>query len=280
MFFTDIDNAIADARWAKEAGLAGVLIPGDHISHLQNLYERRLDPFWAACADLAIPVHRHSIAVGPPETEDTGPAIVAVGARETHLFFQRGLGHLMFAGVFERFPDLQFVFTETGCAWIANELRKLDTEVSMGKTKGTTAYPLYHRAVEGLTLAPSEYFRRNCHIGASLMMPADVDARYDVGVDQIMWGNDYPHHEGSFPYSKLAMRLLFSGLPEDEARKVLGTNAASVYGFDLEKLQPLADRIGPTADEIARAVRKEELPGSSLGHTVSHAIAAAHAISA
>jgi predicted TIM-barrel fold metal-dependent hydrolase len=277
VFFTDIDEAIADARWAKEAGLAGILIPGDHISHLQNLYERRLDPFWAACEQLAIPVHRHSIAVGPPETEDSGPAVVAVGARETHLFFQRGLGHLMFAGVFERYPDLQFVFTETGCAWIANELRKLDIEVSMGKTKGTTAYPLYHRAVEGLKLTPSEYFRRNCHVGASLMMPIDVDARYDVGVDQIMWGNDYPHHEGSFPYSKLAMRLLFSGLPEDEARKILGTNAASVYGFDLDKLQPLADRIGPTVDEIAEAVQTEELPANSLGHTVSHAIAAAHA---
>jgi hypothetical protein len=73
------------------------------------------------------------------------------------------------------------------------------------------------------------------------------------------------------------MRLLFSGLPEDEARKILGTNAASVYGFDLDKLQPLADRIGPTVDEIAEAVQTEELPANSLGHTVSHAIAAAHA---
>jgi predicted TIM-barrel fold metal-dependent hydrolase len=277
VFLTDIDDAIADARWAKDAGLAGVMIPSDHISQLVNLYEHRLDPFWAACADMAIPVHRHSIAVGPPETEDTGPAVIAVGARETHLFFQRGLGHLMFAGVFERFPDLQFVFSETGCAWIANELKRLDGEVRMGKTKGTTAYPLYHRAVEGLNLTPSEYFARNCHVGASLMMPADVDARYDVGVDTIMWGNDYPHHEGSYPYTKLAVRLLFSGLPEDEARKVLGTNAAEVYGFDLDALQPIADRIGPTVEEIAIPVSADELPANSLGHTVGNAIAAQRA---
>ena len=275
VFLTDVDDAIADARWAKEAGLAGVLIPGDHISNLVNLYERRLDPFWAACADLEIPVHRHSIAVGPPETADSGPAVIAIGARETHLFFQRGLAHLVFAGVFERFPTLQFVFTETGCTWIAAELKRMDAEVRMGKTPGTTAYPLYHRAVEGLHSTPTEYFRRNCHIGASLMMPADVDTRHDIGVDRIMWGNDYPHHEGSFPYTKLAMRVLFAGLPEAEARQVLGTNAAGVYGFDLDGLQPLADRIGPTVEEIATPVGSDELPVSSLGHTVGGAIAAA-----
>jgi predicted TIM-barrel fold metal-dependent hydrolase len=280
VFLTDIDDAIADARWAKESGLAGVLIPGDHISHLVNLYERRLDPFWAACADMDIAVHRHAIAVGPPETEDSGPAVIAVGARETHLFFQRGLGHLVLAGVFERFPDLRFVFTETGCVWIANELRKLDAEVRMGKLKGTTAYPLYHRVVEDLHHTPTEYFQRNCHVGASLMMPADIDVRHDVGVDHVMWGNDYPHHEGSYPYTKLAMRLLFSGVPEDEARKMLGTNAAEVYGFDLDALQPLADRIGPTVDEIAEPVRPEELPATSLGHTVSNAVMAQQALSA
>jgi predicted TIM-barrel fold metal-dependent hydrolase len=278
VFLSDLDDAIAEVRWAKEAGLAGVLIPGDHMSQLVNLYERRLDPFWAACAEVGLPVHRHSIAVGPPETEDSGPAVIAVGARETHMFFQRGLGHLMFGGVFERFPALQFVFTETGCSWIAAELRRLDGEFRLGRTKGTTAYPLYHRAVEGLHLQPSEYFHRNCHVGASLMMPADVDVRHEVGVDQIMWGNDYPHHEGSYPYTKLAMRLLFSGLAEDEARKILGTNAADVYGFDLDALQPLAERIGPTIAEIATSVAREELPANSLGHTVSHAIAS-HAMS-
>ena len=153
------------------------------------------------------------------------------------------------------------------------ELRRLDAEVRLGRTKGTTAYPLYHRAVEELRLQPSEYFHRNCHVGASLMMPADVDVRHEVGVDQIMWGNDYPHHEGSYPYTKLAMRLLFSDLPEEETRKILGTSAAEVYGFDLDVLQRLAERIGPTVEDIATPVTRDELPANSLGHTVSHAIA-------
>ena len=42
----------------------------------------------------------------------------------------------MFAGVFERFPDLQFVFSETGCAWIAAELQILDGAVRDGQDQG------------------------------------------------------------------------------------------------------------------------------------------------
>jgi hypothetical protein len=100
----------------------------------------------------------------------------------------------------------------------------------------------------------------------------DVNARYGVGVDTIMWGNDYPHHEGSFPHTKLALRLLFSEVPEGEVRQMLGTNAAEVYGFDLAGLQPLADRIGPTVDEIATPVTPDELPANSLSLTIAEFI--------
>jgi predicted TIM-barrel fold metal-dependent hydrolase len=272
VFLGDLDEAIAEARWAKEAGLAGVLIPSDHISNLVNLYERRLDRFWAACADIGITVHRHAISVSPPETEETGPAVVAIGAHETMLFFRRGLAHLMFAGVFERFPDLQVVFSETGCAWIAEELQILDGSFAMGKIKGQAAYPLYHRAVDDLQLAPSEVWARNCHVGASLMGSRDVAARHGVGVDTVMWGNDYPHHEGSFPHTKLALRLLFGDVPEDEVRKMVGLNAAEVYGFDLAEMQTLADRIGPTVEEIATPVAPDELPSNSLSLTIAEYI--------
>ena len=50
------------------------------------------------------------------------------------------------------------------------------------------------------------------------------------------------------------------------------TNAASVYGFDLDKLQTIADEIGPTVEEIATPVTPDELPRSSLCHTISNAI--------
>jgi predicted TIM-barrel fold metal-dependent hydrolase len=281
VFLADLDDAISEVWWAKEAGLAGILVPSDHTLNLVNLYERRLDPFWAACCDVGLPVIRHSIAVGPAETPESGPAAVAIGAYETHLLFRRGLGHLMLGGVFERFPELQFAFTETGAAWIAAELPALDGVVRTGKLKGTTAYPLFHRTVEELNRTPSEYFRSNCRVGISLAVDADIEARHQLGADRLMWGADYPHHEGSFPHTRLALRLLFSGVPEDDVRQMTSQSAAELYGFDLGALQTIADEIGPTVDEIATPVSPDELPPSSLGHTVAAAIArkqaAAHA---
>jgi predicted TIM-barrel fold metal-dependent hydrolase len=272
VFLNNLDDAIAEVRWAKKAGLPGVLIPADHMSHLVNLFESRLDPFWAACCDLDIPVHRHAIAVGPQETEETGPAVLPIGAYETHHFFSRGLAHLILGGVFQRFPKLQMIFTETGSAWVAQELRTLDEIMKRAKIKGQSAYPIFNKTAQSLDLKPSEYFKRNMHLGISLAVKRDLDVRYDLGVDRLMWGADYPHHEGCYPHTKLAVRLLFAGMPEDEVRKITSLNAAKVYGLDLTKLQAIADRIGPTVDEVATPVKPDELPRISLGHTVAEAI--------
>ena len=86
---------------------------------------------------------------------------------------------------------------------------------------------------------------------ASLMIKADVEVRHQIGAERIMWGADYPHHEGTWPHTKLALRVNFSDVPEDEVRAMTSVNAASVYGFDLDLLQTVADRIGPTVEEIA-----------------------------
>jgi hypothetical protein len=60
-----------------------------------------------------------------------------------------------------------------------------------------------------------------------------------------MWGSDYPHPEGTWPYTRQQLVESFHGVPEDELAAMLGGNAARVYGFDVEKLAPHVARIGP-----------------------------------
>ncbi len=271
VFVNDVDDAVEEVRWAKANGLRGVLIPCDHMCQLVNLFEQRLDPFWAVCQELGMPVHRHAVAVGPPETPEDGVAAAAIGGHETYLFFSRGLGQLILGGVLERFPNLQFVFTETGTDWVIRELRQLDAEYHMGLTKGTAAYPTHHRALEVLSRTPSEYFERNCHLGTSLMIGRDVEARYELGVDTIMWGADYPHHEGLYPHTRTGLRALFSGVPEAEVRSITSVNAAELYGFDLDRLQLVADAIGPSVEEIASPVAPGEFPEATMSITLAEA---------
>ena len=107
---------------------------------------------------------------------------------------------------------------------------------------------------------PSEYFARNVKVGASLMLGADVALRDQIGIGNVMWGADYPHHEGTFPRTTLALRLLFADVSEDEVRAMTSLNAAELYGFDLDVLEPIAGAIGPTVAEVATPVSPDELP--------------------
>ena len=66
-----------------------------------------------------------------------------------------------------------------------------------------------------------------------------------------MWGSDYPHDEGTTPFSREGLRIAYAGLPREEVAAMVGGNAARVYGFDLALLDALAAKHGPTVAEIA-----------------------------
>ena len=110
--------------------------------------------------------------------------------------------------------------------------------------------PIFKHFTKDLSLRPSEYFQRQCYIGASFMPAHEGRERYRIGLDKLMWGSDYPHLEGTWPNTLDALRETFSDYPESEIRAILGSNAASVYDFDLEKLEPIAAEIGPALTDI------------------------------
>jgi hypothetical protein len=83
------------------------------------------------------------------------------------------------------------------------------------------------------------------------MPPHEGEDRHRIGVDKLMWGSDYPHMEGTWPNTMESLRATFGSYPEDEVRRILGTTAAEVYGFDLEALGPIGDKIGPSLSDIA-----------------------------
>jgi hypothetical protein len=104
------------------------------------------------------------------------------------------------------------------------------------------------------------------------MTGTEVDRRDQIGVDRIMWGADLPHLEGTYPYSREALRAAFAGVPPDEVRQMVGGTAAAVYSFDVEALQRVADQIGPTVEEIAAPLLD---PPSFPDQTVTPALAPA-----
>jgi len=152
-------------------------------------------------------------------------------------------------GVFERHPGLRFVITESGCTWIPDTLKMLDSfhaQMASGRIG-----ELKYSDEERLSLRPSEYFARNCFVGVSFPSPAEARAMRTVGLDRVMWGSDYPHHESTYPYTTEGLRRAFADWDPAEIRQVTSENVAGVYGFDLDALAPIGSRVGPGVDEVA-----------------------------
>ena len=99
-------------------------------------------------------------------------------------------------------------------------------------------------------MKPSDYFHRNCYLAASTPGTEDIDRRHAVGIENLLWGNDLPHPEGTFPFTRYWIRERLHDLPEHEARRVLGENAADLYQVDRDALAPIVAEIGPTVDEV------------------------------
>jgi len=263
----DVDDAVREVKRIKETGLTGgILLPMDSpASGSLPLYVSDLEPLWQTCADLDVPVHKHAPAPpAMPAADRAGPGVIAISFAENHFYNRRGVAHLIFSGVLERHPTLKVILTEGGANWIPEHLEQLDRIYRDGKDeRGFRRF--LSPAVQPLSLTPSEYFHRNFYVGASLFLPSEARRRYEIGVGNIMWGVDYPHSEGTFPYSREAISHTFADVPAREVRDMLGGTAARVFGFDMGRLQRLADRIGPTVHDVRTPPEKlPSVPDESM----------------
>ena len=101
-----------------------------------------------------------------------------------------------------------------------------------------------------LSMKPSEYVARNCFFAASTPGVDEIERRHEIGVDNLLWGNDLPHPEGTYPHTRKWIAERFRDVPQDETAKMLGLNAAGVYNVDTAALADVVDRIGPTVEDV------------------------------
>ena len=259
IFLNDVDRAVQEVRWASQHGLKGVMLPPDHMLQLSNLYYPRFEPFWTVCEELQMPLHRHGVVPSEAASETAGDAAPAIGLTEASFFAHRPLSHLILSGVFERHPDLKLVMAENRAAGVLPILAQLDVFVKFAQREGSVGNMFAGKAMAKLPRLPSEYLRSNVYHG-SFFDSADIKHRHEVGIDRMMWGADYPHHEGTSPYTREALRMNFSALPEQEVRQITSLTAMDVYGFDGEFLQKIADKVGPTVEEIRAPVSLTDIP--------------------
>jgi predicted TIM-barrel fold metal-dependent hydrolase len=263
--FDDVDQAVKDIHWAKEHGLGGMMMPA-LLPGGKFFFDPALDPVWAACVDVGLPISQHGGA-GVPAYDPPGFAALMTLAIEHSFYSGRSLWQMILGGVFERFPDLRMVFVETEVHWMAPVIQRLDERLGQGDD--WLAFSRFMQRERTFSKLASEYWATNCYAGISPFTPIQIPmdalvgrdddgaptAGFHIGGDRSMFGVDYPHFETIFASTMDQVGQLVTDpiVTESEARSILYGTAAEVYGFDLTALQPDIDRIGFTIDEVSAA---------------------------
>ncbi len=231
----DVEWGVAELERAAKMGLAGAMItvyPDPERSFDRPMYE----PFWAAAQDLDMPLSLH---VGTSrliprarraETSEADAATNTLGTPASYVtaahWVQMSLSHLIFSGVFERYPRLQVISLEHEVAWAGHFLNVMDYTYTQRVPR-----PDWYRFKGGAM--PSDFFHRNVII--SFQEDAlGIRIRSAIGIDNLMWGSDYPHAESTFPRSREILDDILRDVPADERRKLVRDNAARVYRFDVD----------------------------------------------
>ncbi len=149
--------------------------------------------------------------------------MTGAGRSTTDYWVRYSLGAMLFAGVFDRYPQLKVGSVEHETAWIPHWLKQMDFTYRERPvfTKGW-------KSREGLL--PSDYWRRNMFV-EFMEDELGVQMRDKIGVETMLWGSDFPHAESTWPKSQDFLGRIFKGVPEEDRREITSDNAAKLFGF-------------------------------------------------
>ena len=229
----NIDVSVAKLREAKQLGFKGVILSAYPSGNPKLSLDD--DPFWAVAEDEGIPIHIH-VGLRQAGGRQSGVAPAARTAQEVPTFLAKlpdlqGMGgaigdasgfmsEFIYSGMFDRFPSLHIIGAEIGAGWVPNLLEHMDDHWWRNRTWTGSQ----------LELLPSEYFRRNWSV-AFIREPFAMAVRHWIGVKNLMWSNDYPHHRHDWPYSRRIIEESMAGVPEDEKQAMICGNAMRAYGI-------------------------------------------------
>jgi uncharacterized protein len=216
-----VAEGVADLEVIHRLGLRGVMLPGYAACPDEGDYDDpRWDPLWRAAVDLSLPVSFHILT---SRTDVTGHASFRGPKMNSFLGIIRGcqdiIGTLIFGGVFERHPDLKVVCVEADAGWVPHWMYRADHALN------------HHRGwLEHATLSrlPSEYFRENVYVTFQDDWVA-FHMTEMVNHERLLWANDHPHADSTFPRSQEVLAEQTAHLPNNVRDDILWRNCARLY---------------------------------------------------
>jgi predicted TIM-barrel fold metal-dependent hydrolase len=224
----DVDMAIEEIqRVARNDSIGGLLLP---LVGSPEWNMPEWEPLWAAIQETGRPAVMHQ-GSGHDMIFYRGWGSATTNLLATQSMAPRAAGLLSCSGILERHPDLHVVMVEVNAGWIAWAMSTLD-EYYLAHSKIGWTKPM-------LQELPSHYIRRQLHA----TFQDDKVALHNIpmtGTDCLLWGNDYPHPESTYPESVKILGTLLENVSEADARAVVFDNAARIFGFPESVREPVA----------------------------------------
>ena len=222
----DLEGTLAEIERCAALGYKALTLPckprwGGHDVDHENYNLPHFDSMWRLVEETGMPVTFHvSTGRDPRASRGNGGAVINYVTHSLSPTIEP-VANLCASGVLERFPKIRFATIEAGIGWVPWLLDAMDE-----------AYRKHHMWVRPkLQGLPSDYYR--AHGYATFQEdPAGLALAKDWGLTgNFMWANDYPHHEGTWPHSGEAIERTMGGLDEPDRAKILGLNAAKLFGL-------------------------------------------------
>ena len=225
----DFDDALAECKRTAEMGYAAFSL----WEGLNNYNDPRWDPIFAFAGDAGIPIAFHTgfgdISLRPIN----GPGGAVYNYTRQMNDSIDIITQLVAGGVLERNPKAHIVFAEHSAGWLWSLAERMD-EVYIGHSNSVEPK---------LTRMPSEIVRDQVHCSFQNDTNSTMAIRKGIGTSALMFATDYPHSEGTFPFTRDVVRKLRTDNPDvtpDELVELLGGNAARL--FTRANLQELFER--------------------------------------
>jgi uncharacterized protein len=216
----DINDAVEEThRVVEDLGFKAVFLRSNIVTD-KPWHDPYYEPLWSTLEKLDIPLgfHQASGSSIPQLNRVWFPGNLglqrAYGQPMGQMF---AVGSFCGGGVLERHPNLKVAFLEANCSWLPWMLWRLDEAWEL---EGDVDMP-------ELTMAPSEYFKRQC---IASVEPDEIPARYAIdflGNDNLVYSTDYPHGDSRYPHATESFLEL--PISDEDKRKILWDNCARFY---------------------------------------------------
>lgn len=213
----DTDDAVRELQRAAGSGFRSVML-GTTPPEGRDYNDECWEPLWAAAAEADLTLAFH-VGTGADPRAMRGPGAVVINYAETFIPGQRTVSILTGAGVLDRHPTLKVFIAEGGASWVPALADRLDEGY---RQHGAFASPKLSRL-------PSEIIYEQ--VFASFQhdvsaVPAFEAMRYP----NVLWGDDYPHLEGTYGHTQETLRQLFAGVDPATRHQILVGNFDRMLG--------------------------------------------------